>query len=36
MCSRRPGYPPDEIDALHESGAVAGPAAETVTGSFMA
>ncbi len=30
------GYPPEEIDALHESGAVAGPAAETVAGSFMA
>ena len=26
------GYPPEEIDALHESGAVAGPAAETVHG----
>ena len=30
------GYPPEEIDALLESGAVAGPAADTVTGSFMA
>jgi hypothetical protein len=30
------GYPPAEIDALLESGAVAGPAADTVTGSFMA
>ncbi len=30
------GYPPGEIDALLESGAVAGPAADTVTGSFMA
>jgi alpha-methylacyl-CoA racemase len=29
------GYPPREIDALLESGAVAGPAADTVTGSFM-
>ncbi len=30
------GYSPAEIDALHESGAVAGPAADTVQGSFMA
>jgi alpha-methylacyl-CoA racemase len=30
------GYPPEEIDALHETGAVAGPAGETVAGSFMA
>jgi alpha-methylacyl-CoA racemase len=30
------GYPPEEIDALHESGAVAGPAADTVQRSFMA
>jgi alpha-methylacyl-CoA racemase len=30
------GYPPEQIDALHESGAVAGPAGETVQGSFMA
>ena len=30
------GYPPEEIDALQESGAVAGPAGETVSGSFMA
>ena len=30
------GYSPEEIDALHESGAVAGPAADTVQGSFMA
>jgi alpha-methylacyl-CoA racemase len=30
------GYPPEEIEALLESGAVAGPAADTVQGSFMA
>jgi alpha-methylacyl-CoA racemase len=30
------GYPPEEIDALHESGAVAGPSADTVMSSFMA
>ncbi len=30
------GYPAEEIDALLESGAVAGPAADTVQGSFMA
>jgi len=30
------GYPPEEIDALHESGAVAGRAADTVMSSFMA
>ena len=30
------GYSPGEIDALHESGAVAGPAADTVQSSFMA
>ncbi len=30
------GYSPEEIDALHESGAVAGPAADTVQSSFMA
>ena len=30
------GYPPGEIDALEESGAVAGAAGETVSGSFMA
>jgi len=30
------GYPPEEIDALLESGAVAGPATDTVTRSFMA
>ncbi len=30
------GYPLEEIDALHESGAVAGPAADTVQSSFMA
>ncbi len=38
--ARGPGARPasrlSEIDALHESGAVAGPAAETVQGSFMA
>jgi alpha-methylacyl-CoA racemase len=30
------GYSSEEIDELHESGAVAGPAAGTVQGSFMA
>jgi len=30
------GYPQAEIEALLESGAVAGPATDTVTGSFMA
>ena len=30
------GYPPEEIDALLESGAVAGPAPDAVQGSFMA
>jgi crotonobetainyl-CoA:carnitine CoA-transferase CaiB-like acyl-CoA transferase len=30
------GYSPEEIDALHESGAVGGPAADTVQSSFMA
>jgi alpha-methylacyl-CoA racemase len=30
------GYPPEEIDALHESGAVAGRASDTVMSSFMA
>ena len=30
------GYSPEEIEALHESGAVVGPPADTVQGSFMA
>ena len=30
------GYPPEEIEALLESGAVAGPAGDAVPGSFMA
>ena len=30
------GCSPEEIDALHESGAVAGPATDTVQSSFMA
>jgi crotonobetainyl-CoA:carnitine CoA-transferase CaiB-like acyl-CoA transferase len=30
------GFSAEEIDELHESGAVAGPAADTVQGSFMA
>jgi alpha-methylacyl-CoA racemase len=33
---RAAGYSDDEIAALHEAGAVAGPAGESVSGSFMA